>query len=191
MNCTVQVESGLLAGKWSEDQSICSFKGVPYAQPPVGRLRWRRRSRRSNGAACDRPTTFGPRCVQPNRPPHAVGYFGPEAGERRLPLSQRLDRRTCERRKRPVMVWLHGGALPGRVGIAADLRRQRAGAQSAARGGDGQLSARPARLSGASRAQRRAAPSQHLRQLRPCSTRSRRCAGCRPTSRRSAATPAA
>ena len=39
---TVKTETGLLAGEWNADRSVCAFKGVPYARPPVGALRWRR-----------------------------------------------------------------------------------------------------------------------------------------------------
>lgn len=37
----VRVETGLLAGKMNEDGDVRMFFGVPYAQPPVGKLRWR------------------------------------------------------------------------------------------------------------------------------------------------------
>lgn len=37
----VQVETGLLQGVPTPDGGVVSFKGVPYAAPPVGDLRWR------------------------------------------------------------------------------------------------------------------------------------------------------
>jgi para-nitrobenzyl esterase len=37
----VKVENGLLTGLPGKDSSITVFKGVPYAAPPVGDLRWR------------------------------------------------------------------------------------------------------------------------------------------------------
>ena len=37
----VTIESGTLAGKFSEDGQVRIFWGVPYAKPPVGPLRWR------------------------------------------------------------------------------------------------------------------------------------------------------
>jgi len=37
----VQIQSGALTGVFQEDGQIAVFKGIPYAQPPVGDLRWR------------------------------------------------------------------------------------------------------------------------------------------------------
>ena len=37
----VKVKTGLITGVASGDSSIAVFKGIPYATPPVGDLRWR------------------------------------------------------------------------------------------------------------------------------------------------------
>lgn len=37
----VSVAEGRIQGKWSGDGKIVSFKGIPYAEPPVGGLRWK------------------------------------------------------------------------------------------------------------------------------------------------------
>lgn len=36
----VRIESGLVSGVPGRDPSITAFKGIPYAEPPVGNLRW-------------------------------------------------------------------------------------------------------------------------------------------------------
>jgi para-nitrobenzyl esterase len=111
MNCTVQVESGLLAGNQSDDRNSFCFKGIPYAQPPVGRLRWRAPEPSPRWSGVRAADAFGPRCVQPDRPHTAVGYFGPEA-ESEDCLYLNVWTPDCARdAKCPVMVWLHGGAL--------------------------------------------------------------------------------
>lgn len=38
---TVEVVNGLLAGTRGEEPGVLVFKGVPYAAPPVGALRWK------------------------------------------------------------------------------------------------------------------------------------------------------
>jgi para-nitrobenzyl esterase len=75
----VRVESGLLAGEWNAEQSVCVFKGIPYARPPLGLLRWQPPQPAEKWSGVRPAQSFGPRCIQPNRPHHAVGYFGPEA----------------------------------------------------------------------------------------------------------------
>jgi hypothetical protein len=37
----VKVEGGIVSGVPGEDPSITAFKGIPFAAPPVGNLRWR------------------------------------------------------------------------------------------------------------------------------------------------------
>ena len=107
----VQVETGRLAGQWSADRAVCSFKGVPYAKPPLGALRWQPPQPPEKWSGVRPAHAFGPRCIQPNRPPHAVGYFGPEAeSEDCLTLNVWTGAPSRDQR-RPVMVWFHGGAF--------------------------------------------------------------------------------
>ena len=110
-NGTVQVESGLLAGKWSDDAAVWSFKGVPYAQPPVGRLRWQPPQPPDRWSGVRSAEAFGPRCIQPDRPSSAVGYFGPEAESEDCLYLNVWTSAPSHDEKRPVMVWLHGGAF--------------------------------------------------------------------------------
>ena len=42
MNTIVTVKEGALEGAFSADKQSVIFKGVPYAAPPVGELRWKR-----------------------------------------------------------------------------------------------------------------------------------------------------
>ena len=42
MNTTVNTKQGAIQGAWSQDGKTAVFRGVPYAQPPVGDLRFRR-----------------------------------------------------------------------------------------------------------------------------------------------------
>ena len=41
MNPIVKTQSGLVKGVLNASKSVLSFKGIPFAAPPVGDLRWR------------------------------------------------------------------------------------------------------------------------------------------------------
>lgn len=38
---SVKTAAGVVTGRWNREGSVAAFKGVPYARPPVGPLRWR------------------------------------------------------------------------------------------------------------------------------------------------------
>ncbi len=108
---TVRIENGLLSGDVSADGLVRSFKGVPYAQPPTGKLRWRAPQPPPQWHGIRPAKHFGPRCPQPSRLPTSIQYFGPEAeAEDCLYLNVWTAARSSDER-RPVMVWIHGGAF--------------------------------------------------------------------------------
>jgi len=110
-DAVVTVESGSLAGRWNTDQTVCSFKGVPYAKPPLGPLRWQPPLPPETWDGVRPAHAFGPRCIQPNRPSHAIGYFGPEAESEDCLTLNIWTSAPARAERRPVMVWFHGGAF--------------------------------------------------------------------------------
>ena len=62
----VQIDSGRLSATSGAD-GVTAFKGIPYAKPPIGDLRWRAPQPPEPWAGVRRADTFGPRCVQPLR----------------------------------------------------------------------------------------------------------------------------
>lgn len=108
---TVRVESGLISGTAGRSSGVRVFKGVPYARPPVGPLRWRAPQPVERWDGVRPATQFAPRCVQPDRPRTAIGYFGPEReSEDCLYLNIWTAARAADERQ-PIMVWFHGGAF--------------------------------------------------------------------------------
>ena len=128
-------DCGVLEGSWMQvpgKSDIATFLGVPFAKPPVGELRWRApeppvlwsgvRQAKSFGAACSQLVTgedgFGgiiAEAFEVERPePLPIDY-----SEDCLYLnvySESLDPQA----RRPVMVWIHGGAFQFGTGAGYD-----------------------------------------------------------------------
>jgi para-nitrobenzyl esterase len=112
----VEIQSGRLRGVPIGDGSISVFKGIPYAQSPVGELRWRAPQAVEPWSGTRAATEFAPRCPQPDRQPDSISYFGPEP-EHEDCLYLNVWSASSQGEARPVMVWFHGGAF--RVGSSA------------------------------------------------------------------------
>ena len=102
----IAIESGLITGIYADEkEDIRVFKGIPYAAPPVGQLRWKppRPAQPWQGArACDR---FAPACPQPDS---LTGQSVGRQDEDCLYLNVWTPAEGAEA-KRPAMVWIHGG----------------------------------------------------------------------------------
>ncbi|RHW19284.1 carboxylesterase family protein [Sphingomonas gilva] len=85
------------------------FKGIPYALPPTGAMRWKPPADMPAWQGVRKATAFGPACVQP-RGRNAGIYTNPpdKVSEDCLTLNIWAPK---EAKKLPVFVWIHGGAL--------------------------------------------------------------------------------
>ena len=60
----VQISNGILEGTGKQPSGVRSFKGIPFAQPPVGNLRWKPPQPPQNWNGVRQAIQFGPRCMQ-------------------------------------------------------------------------------------------------------------------------------
>lgn len=89
---------------------IAVFRGIPYARPPVGPLRWRAPQPLPRWTSPLPARAFGAICMQAD--PAGDSGVGPEApSEDCLTLNIWAPR--AGGAKLPVMVWLHGGGYTG------------------------------------------------------------------------------
>ena len=113
---TVRLHDGLVRG--AAHDGYRTFEGIPYAAPPVGRLRW----------APPRPAAPWPGVRDATRPasacPQPAGEVpGGSTDEDCLHLNVTTPDDAGPARPRPVIVWLHGGGFTTGAGSSYDAHR--------------------------------------------------------------------
>jgi len=103
---TVKIASGQLRGV--EAAGVLSWKGVPYAAPPVGDLRWAPPKPPAPWLEVKAADRIGPACPQPERGDGGGVGAPPTQSEDCLTLNVYAP---AGAKNLPVMVWIHGGAF--------------------------------------------------------------------------------
>jgi para-nitrobenzyl esterase len=103
---TVRIESGTLRG--STEAGVVAFKGVPFAAPPVGPLRWRAPQPAARWTGVRDATSYAHDCMQLPFPSDAAP-LGTAPNEDCLYAN--VWRPATGARKLPVMVWIYGGGF--------------------------------------------------------------------------------
>jgi para-nitrobenzyl esterase len=105
---TIEAPCGRLLGQRCGD--IFNFKGIPFAKPPVGALRWRPPEPAEPWSGVRNATQFGPIC--PQAPTQIEALLGGTLGMQSEDcLYLNIWTPGCDSQRRPVMVWIHGGAF--------------------------------------------------------------------------------
>ncbi|MHA2130129.1 MAG: carboxylesterase/lipase family protein [Promethearchaeota archaeon] len=99
----IETTTGKLRGYLISDLTV--FKGIPYAEPPIGNLRFKDTVEKEPWEGILEALEYGAIAPQPEFP----GIPLPPQSEDCLTLN--IWTPTCDNEKRPVMFWIHGGAF--------------------------------------------------------------------------------
>jgi para-nitrobenzyl esterase len=102
---TVRTAAGMVSGV--NDGDVESFKGIPFAKPPLGPLRWRPPQPAAPWNGVRDASEFGPACMQGDRV-----LFAEDKVQSEDCLTLNIWRPSnAQPRKLPVMVWIYGGGF--------------------------------------------------------------------------------
>ncbi len=101
-----QIFDGVVEGVVSADEKVRTFKGIPYAAPPVGKLRWRAPEPVVPWTGTRQAVEYPPRCMQ-GPPPTDTTFSDSGPSEDCLYLSMWMPAHP-EVARLPVMLWING-----------------------------------------------------------------------------------
>jgi para-nitrobenzyl esterase len=109
----IETNAGNIQGRIEGGISV--FKGIPYAEPPIGELRLREPVLKESWDGTFKALRFGPMAPQPP----SGQILSPVFDEAKC-LTLNIWTPALDRKMRPVMVWIHGGAFINGSGAYID-----------------------------------------------------------------------
>ena len=105
----ISTSNGIIEGEFDTKTNIQTFKGIPFAQPPVGDLRWKAPQAVLNWTGVKQTKKFGPRAMQSNIFGD-MGFRSDGISEDCLYLNVWSPAKSANE-KLPVLVYFYGGGF--------------------------------------------------------------------------------
>jgi para-nitrobenzyl esterase len=104
----IKTTSGKLQGL-SVSNTTNAYLGIPYAEPPVGQLRYQAPRELNTPNVTRNTTAFGPACIQLP----SANLFPSPTGESEdcLTINVWTPKNSSSGRLKPVFIWIYGGAF--------------------------------------------------------------------------------
>ncbi len=107
---SISIEGGKIAGA-VDQQGVRSYKGIPFAAPPVGARRWQAPQPVVAWEGTRDATKFAATCPQLPYPEGSMYLQKPQPQSEDCLFLNVWTAAKSAAEKRPVLVWIHGGAL--------------------------------------------------------------------------------
>ena len=123
----LHLANGDIVGTYNEDSTVRIYSGIPYAQAPIGELRFKEPQDVNNWDGVLDCTSFAPRAMQVDQTPvmsslidiYAMGGWHPDYNMHPVQdmsedcLYLNIWRPNTDETNLPILVYIHGGSLTG------------------------------------------------------------------------------
>ena len=113
----VKTNYGTVQGAVSDvNSAVTSYKGIPFATPPIGDLRWTAPTAPSNWTGVLNATSFGADCAQSYSPLGLFSSGSEDISEDCLYMNIWTPTNATSTSNLPVYLWIYGGRFEGGAG---------------------------------------------------------------------------